>query len=100
MSQSSKDFRPPNVNFGAWRSPYHRRENNACDAVTVRCSLAPPPVSTEKLGAVGDEKSRSRVLVPDIEMHVKEMISLSPDTCNFLYIEEYFHKFFEISDFP
>ena len=105
---------PPNVNFGAQRAP---RKNNACYLAAIKL-LPLPTVSTEKFGGGGCENTESvqfsssfmcdpmdcstpgfpvhhqlpelvqTLLTPVTEMHRKEMISVSPDCCIFLYIEK------------
>ena len=66
-----RDSGPPNVNFWAPRAP---RKNNTCNPAAVPCGWA----LRENAG-----------YWPQIaEMHMKGMISVSPDSCIFSYIEK------------
>ena len=73
---SHSNFDPPNANFWALRGT--RKQNNTYDLAALR--LQPlPTVSTEE---------KHRILAQIAEMHMKGMISMSPDSCTFPYIEK------------
>ena len=65
------------------------RENSACDAVAVKCPLLPHSEHQEAGGRSDARNQETGYWSQIAEMHVMEMISLSPDTCIFLYVEEY-----------
>ena len=58
------------------------KEKNTCDLAAIR--LQPLPVVNPK---VSSECEKHRRLAPTAEMHRKGMLSVSPDSCIFPYIE-------------
>ena len=76
------DFSLPNVKFWTVRAP--RKERNTYPPGDIR--LQPlPTVSTEELGMWKNPGYWPQIA----EMHMKEMISVSPDSCIFAYTEKH-----------
>ena len=83
MSQSSA-IPALHVNFWALRRP--RKENNTSDPKAIRLQPLPMVNSGET-----QDVNKHKILAPSPpgEMHMKGMISMSPDSCIFPYIEKH-----------